>query len=260
MTTQPPEHELAVAAPIPVSGEIEIRAIHGAAVVHDEAADFGACFTVPLAGTENPAQLLPYDVNRARAYISCVHAGPASVAIPDPALGASLVYTLPAAAQVLAFTATYTAGAATGNRFPTLNILDAAGNTVANMGWTSSGIAPSTFDTVWAALNAQFAVNDQFNSFIVIPNLGVLPAGFRVQLPIQNGGDQISGARILMSGSVWIGTAAQCAQVKNGNTAGGGFQLRTGQTLPVSSKQPVYLVPDGRSAAIVSVSAERWES
>lgn len=69
-------------APVPVKGDVEIRRIHGAVIVHEEAADFGATFTVTLAGTEQPAQnapLLPYDVNRARAYITCTGTGPVFV-------------------------------------------------------------------------------------------------------------------------------------------------------------------------------------
>lgn len=70
--------------PVPVSGEIEIRAIHGSALVHEEAADFGAAFTITFVGTEAPLNLLPYDVNRARAYITCTGTGPVYVSYRDP--------------------------------------------------------------------------------------------------------------------------------------------------------------------------------
>lgn len=78
--TELAEHEVhAPPAPIPVSGELEIRQVHGAVVVHEEAADFGAYFSVVLAGTEAPLQLLPYDVNRKRATITLTGTGPVYV-------------------------------------------------------------------------------------------------------------------------------------------------------------------------------------
>lgn len=66
----------AEARPIPVSGELSVRQVHGAVVTHQGAADFGAYFSVVLAGTEAPIPLLPYDVNRARAYVTCTGTGP----------------------------------------------------------------------------------------------------------------------------------------------------------------------------------------
>ncbi len=68
--------EHALPRPVPIAGEVEIRAIHGAAVVHEEAADFGAYFTIKLLGTEAVEQLLPRDENRARAYVTCTGTGP----------------------------------------------------------------------------------------------------------------------------------------------------------------------------------------
>jgi hypothetical protein len=62
--------------PVPVSGEVDIRLIHGSMIVHEEAGDYGAYFTITLAGTEQPINLLPYDVNRHVAYITCTGTGP----------------------------------------------------------------------------------------------------------------------------------------------------------------------------------------
>lgn len=73
-----------VVTPVPVSGEVEIRKVHGSLLVHPEAADFGAAFTITFTGTEAPAPLLPYDVNRVRAYILCTGTGPVYVAYRDP--------------------------------------------------------------------------------------------------------------------------------------------------------------------------------
>lgn len=83
MTT---EHAEAVhASPVPVAGEVEVRVIHGNVEVHEEAADFGAVFTITFTGTEQPFQILPYDVNRARAYITCTGTGPVWISYRDPA-------------------------------------------------------------------------------------------------------------------------------------------------------------------------------
>jgi hypothetical protein len=76
------EHEGTV-TPVPVHGEVEVRVIHGSVLVHEEAADFGAAFTITFAGTEAPEQLLNYDVNRARAYITCTGTGPVYVGYKD---------------------------------------------------------------------------------------------------------------------------------------------------------------------------------
>lgn len=77
MTATAEEHaEAAEAQPIPISGDVTIR---HAVRTHQEAADFGAYLTVTLTGTEAPISLLPYDVNRARAYITCTGTGPVYV-------------------------------------------------------------------------------------------------------------------------------------------------------------------------------------
>ena len=68
--------------PVPVHGEVEVRVIHGSVLVHPEAADFGAYYTIAFTGTELPdskTPALPYDVNRARAYITCTGTGPVFV-------------------------------------------------------------------------------------------------------------------------------------------------------------------------------------
>lgn len=70
--------------PVPVQGEVQVRKVHGSVIVHEEAADFGAVFTITFTGTENPLNLLPYDVNRARAYITCTGTGPVWVSYRDP--------------------------------------------------------------------------------------------------------------------------------------------------------------------------------
>lgn len=67
-------------------------------------------------------------------------------------------------------------------------------------------------------------------------------------------------AWIIVSGTgpVWIGSEAQCSNVKAGNTAGGGAQLAAAAfPVPVGHKQPVWLVPDGTHSATVVVIVER---
>lgn len=62
--------------PIPVAGELTVR---HPVVTHQGAADFGAYFTQTYAGTEGPQELLKYDVNRARAYVTVTGTGPVYV-------------------------------------------------------------------------------------------------------------------------------------------------------------------------------------
>lgn len=66
-------------------------------------------------------------------------------------------------------------------------------------------------------------------------------------------------ATIMCSGTgpVYIGSEAQCAAVRAGNTSGGGFLLPTGLSLPVGHKQPVWLIGDGSHTATVSIAQER---
>jgi hypothetical protein len=170
-----------------------------------------------------------------------------SIAIPNPGLGATLTYVLPYPAQILAFTALYTAGAAAGNRFPRIDLLDTAGNQFAFIPFTNAGIAPSTSDQVWAALGAPYSPQDQFNAYTTIPNVGILPAGFQIRLSIQNAGDQITGARALL-------------YVPGTGAAVSGYVLRPG--LPPfedRSGDPLWAVyPSDASGTLrVSVYAER---
>lgn len=270
MTTPDPGHDFAAPAPIPVSGEIDIRAIHGAAVVHDEAADFGAYTTYTFAGAEAPVQVLPYDVNRARAWITCIATtgkvfagskagvqflsnaaipgGTTSVSIPDPSLGASLTYKLPQPAQLSAVTFLYTAGAAAGSRFPVFDLLDAAGNTLYQSQWTNSGIAPGAFVQVCYAAGSASTGGDAFFAREPLPSFGTLPAGYQVKVESQNGGDQVSGARLL------------AAIVPTPSGQAPAATMLTGTVLPVAHKQPVWLAPDGTHDAVVIVAVERWES
>lgn len=71
------DHETEPMTPIPVTGEVTLK--HGTMLVHEEAADFGAYDTIVFTGTESPRRLLPYDENRARAYITCTGTGPVYV-------------------------------------------------------------------------------------------------------------------------------------------------------------------------------------
>lgn len=77
VTAETHEHTgTAEAQPIPISGDVTI----GHAVrTHSAPADFGAYFSVVLAGTEKPLQLLPYDVNRKIAYVTLTGTGPVYV-------------------------------------------------------------------------------------------------------------------------------------------------------------------------------------
>src|SRR5258708_3969282 len=79
----PDEHLVAVEAaavaemqPVEVHGTVSIR---GSARVIERAADFGAYATIVLAGTEAAQQILPFDVNRRVAYVTCTGTGPVYV-------------------------------------------------------------------------------------------------------------------------------------------------------------------------------------
>jgi hypothetical protein len=63
------------------------------------------------------------------------------------------------------------------------------------------------------------------------------------------------------TGPVWIGSEAQCAQVRAGNTAGGGAQLATGlPPVPIGHKESVWLIGDGSHPATVVVIQERMRA
>ncbi len=59
--------------PVEVHGTVSVR---GSAKVIEKAADYGAYFTIVLAGTEAAQQILPFDVNRRVAYVTCTGTGP----------------------------------------------------------------------------------------------------------------------------------------------------------------------------------------
>jgi hypothetical protein len=69
-------------------------------------------------------------------------------------------------------------------------------------------------------------------------------------------------AWIIVSGTgpVWIGSEAQCAAVKLGNTSGGGGRLVSGNQIMVGHKKDVWLVPDGTNPAVVVVIQERMQT
>jgi hypothetical protein len=130
------------------------------------------------------------------------HSSPSyTVAPAQPVLGASLNYTLATPARLVAFTAVYTAGAAAGNRFPPVNIISPTGLTQAEVS-TTSGIAPSTTATIYTAIGEQTSINAQFGTYIPLPDLGVLPVGTIVNIPIGNAGDQISAVVLTFQASV----------------------------------------------------------
>lgn len=84
MTTPIDPEQAAAAPPVPVSGDVTVREIHGQVLTRPGAADFGAVFSVTYTGTEQPAQLLPYDANRRVAWITCTGTGPVWIAYRDP--------------------------------------------------------------------------------------------------------------------------------------------------------------------------------
>lgn len=64
--------------------------------------------------------------------------------------------------------------------------------------------------------------------------------------------------KVTGAGPVWVGSEAQCAAVRAGNTAGGGAQLAAdGILFPIGHKETLWLVGDGAHTATVVVSQER---
>lgn len=68
-------------------------------------------------------------------------------------------------------------------------------------------------------------------------------------------------ASIMCSGTgpVYIGSEAQCAAVRLGNTVAAGFLLPTGFSLNVGHKQAVWLIGNGSATATVSIAQERMQ-
>lgn len=75
--------------------------------------------------------------------------------------------------------------------------------------------------------------------------------------------DHRKRAQITVSGTgpVFIGSEAQANAVKAGAPIGfaSGAIVPTGVTIPITNRQPVWIIPDGVHSATVSVITERWE-
>ncbi len=221
-------------------------------------------FQAPPIGSE-PVQICGQDTSRSTVRLLNEGLPSAatvqSVGISSPALGASLIYRLPYSAQVLAFTATYTAGAAAGNRFPVFNYLDASGNIVAAISWVGAGIAPSTADVAWLAVGGTQQINAVNNSWAPLPSFPVLPAGYQLQIPIQNAGDQISAIRVLLQASaagVRIGQLNDLAVDAQNSLIVGGAILPNAMAgyLPVETEGPLYAVSMDSGTPVISVIIE----
>lgn len=75
--------------------------------------------------------------------------------------------------------------------------------------------------------------------------------------------DHRKRAQITVSGTgpVFLGSEAQAYAVARGAPVGfaSGALIPTGVTVPWTSKQPLWVIPDGTHTATVSVITERWE-
>lgn len=101
------------------------------------------------------------------------------------------------------------------------------------------------------------AVPAEFGTYRTITLVGTEP---RQQILPQDNSRVRAWILVSGTGPVWVGTEAQCAAVTAGNTAGGGAQLATAQTLPVQHREAVWLVPDGTHSATVVVAQERMRT
>src|SRR5207245_2077452 len=68
--------DVVVATPVPVAGNLSVK---GRVRTSEEAADYGTYRTIVLTGTEDKQQILPYDLHRVRATITCSGTGPVYV-------------------------------------------------------------------------------------------------------------------------------------------------------------------------------------
>ena len=106
-----------------------------------------------------------------------------------------------------------------------------------------SGIAPSTACTLWASLGAQNNQNAEYNSYVPLPELPVLPAGYQIQMVIQNAGDQISGIQVLLGATA------------DGGAGSNGFVLPPGIPLPLHTRSGIFCTATSPQATRVSVAA-----
>jgi hypothetical protein len=117
------------------------------------------------------------------------------IAVPNPGTGVNLTYTLPFAAQILSITGTYQNGSA-GTEFPNVQIQDPTGAQVAQI----------PLGQINAATTIQFYIQGTFaqqgggtnNAFMPMPNLGTLPAGYKVFMAVGGGTDAITNVHILL--------------------------------------------------------------
>jgi len=130
----------------------------------------------------------------------------ASIAVPNPGTGVNLSFTLPYAAQIVAITGQYQ-NASVGNEFPNVQIQDAAGNQIAQipLGQVNAATTIQFYISLGGFAQQGGGTN---NPFMPLPNLGVLPAGFKIFMAAIGGTDVISNVRILLSGDTAHGWVA----------------------------------------------------
>lgn len=158
-----------------------------------DAAGLAGAPIIPAAGSR------PYKVTGSDAvYAGSFGTPEQSIAVADPGTGNDLLYTLPYRAHILALATTYTAGATVTSRFPTISVLDAAGNSVLNMAIATSGITANDTVSIWSAINSINSQGDNFNSWPLFPDVGNLPAGYQVKLHLADASDAITGTHILL--------------------------------------------------------------
>lgn len=232
-----------VVVPVPISLPAEV--LDAGLRTSPQAAGFGAWTAYPLAGTERPFPLLPFDDARSRALI--VVAEPAGANAPsfNPTPGQA-TNPGPFTTIVSQFlpAGTYTANWEVMLR-GTLTATD-ADNFQMFIGGTLIATSNNALNvgTVYAQEPVVFNV-PAGGGFLTITNVNANAAA-------------VYQAGVVLTpdsgGLVYVGTQAQC---QASPPLGG--QLPAGAVVEVRNQQALWLVPDGSHPMVVSVLAERYE-
>jgi hypothetical protein len=115
--------------------------------------------------------------------------------VTNPGAGNPAIFVLPTASQILAITGSYQ-NASGGNEFPNVQIQDASGNQIAQipLGQVNAATTVQFYISVGGFAQQGAGTN---NVFMPLPNLGILPAGYRVFMAAIGGTDVITNFRVI---------------------------------------------------------------
>jgi|SRR5215469_6008080 len=118
------------------------------------------------------------------------------IAVANPGTGVNFTYTLPYPAQILSISGNYQNGSA-GNEFPNVQIQDNTGAQIAQipLGQVNAATTIGFYLSQGSFSQASGGTN---SAFVPMPNLGVLPAGYKVFIGV-GGTDAVTGVHILLA-------------------------------------------------------------